>query len=43
LDSWIIKGQVPPKEQQHYVIAMLIRSGGFGEAKEKKQKKTNGE
>jgi len=43
LDSWIIKGQKPPVEQQHYVIAMLIRGGVFGEAAEKKKKKTKSE
>lgn len=31
LDSWILKGQAPSTEQQHYVIAMLIRGGVFGE------------
>jgi len=34
-DDWIIKGVEPPEEQQHYVVAMLIRGGVFGEAKEK--------
>lgn len=32
LDSWIIKDQVPPVEQQHFVMATLIRGGVFGEA-----------
>jgi CRISPR-associated protein Csy3 len=32
LDSWIIKNKVPEKEQQHYVIATLIRGGVFGKA-----------
>ncbi|ADH86220.1 type I-F CRISPR-associated protein Csy3 [Desulfurivibrio alkaliphilus] len=31
LDSWVIKNKVPPVEQQHYVIATLIRGGVFGE------------
>lgn len=31
LDNWLLKGQVPSNEQQHYVIAMLIRGGVFGE------------
>ncbi|MEZ8147729.1 type I-F CRISPR-associated protein Csy3 [Enterovibrio norvegicus] len=31
LDNWILKGQAPSNEQQHYVIAMLIRGGVFGE------------
>ncbi len=31
LDSWILKGNEPELEQQHYVIAMLIRGGVFGE------------
>lgn len=32
LDGWIIKDQVPALEQQHYVIATLVRGGVFGEA-----------
>lgn len=32
LDNWIIKDVVPPTEQQHYVIATLVRGGVFGEA-----------
>ena len=32
LDSWITKDKVPAKEQQHYVIATLIRGGVFGKA-----------
>jgi CRISPR-associated protein Csy3 len=32
LDNWIIKDKVPEAEQQHYVIAILIRGGVFGEA-----------
>lgn len=32
LDAWVLKGNLPPVEQQHYVIAMLIRGGVFGEA-----------
>ncbi|WP_348945668.1 type I-F CRISPR-associated protein Csy3 [Chitinibacter sp. FCG-7] len=32
LDGWIIKDKVPSTEQQHYVIATLIRGGVFGEA-----------
>ncbi|WP_113626665.1 type I-F CRISPR-associated protein Csy3 [Pectobacterium peruviense] len=31
LDNWVIKGDVPMPEQQHYVIATLIRGGVFGE------------
>lgn len=31
LDNWVTKGDVPPAEQQHYVIATLIRGGVFGE------------
>ncbi|WP_150139578.1 type I-F CRISPR-associated protein Csy3 [Candidatus Enterovibrio escicola] len=30
LDNWILKEQAPSNEQQHYVIAMLIRGGVFG-------------
>lgn len=29
-DNWIIKDQVPTLEQQHYVVAVLIRGGVFG-------------
>lgn len=32
LDNWIIKGQAPEPDQQHFVIATLIRGGVFGEA-----------
>ena len=32
LDNWIIKDQAPPVEQQHFVIATLVRGGVFGEA-----------
>jgi CRISPR-associated protein Csy3 len=31
LDNWIVKGNVPAIEQQHYVMATLIRGGVFGE------------
>lgn len=31
LDSWVLKGKVPEVEQQHYVIANLIRGGVFGD------------
>ncbi|MEC5344364.1 type I-F CRISPR-associated protein Csy3 [Brenneria populi] len=31
LDNWVTKGISPEKEQQHYVIATLIRGGVFGE------------
>ncbi len=31
LDNWVTKGEEPPVEQQHYVIATLIRGGVFGE------------
>ena len=30
LDGWVLKGEAPAKEQQHYVIANLIRGGVFG-------------
>ena len=33
LDNWVLKGKVPAVEQQHYVMATLIRGGVFGEAK----------
>ena len=31
LDKWVTKGEKPAKEQQHYVMAVLIRGGVFGE------------
>ncbi|PSU36288.1 type I-F CRISPR-associated protein Csy3 [Photobacterium lutimaris] len=31
LDSWLLKDKAPGLDQQHYVIAMLIRGGVFGE------------
>jgi CRISPR-associated protein Csy3 len=31
LDRWILKGEVPEPEQQHYVMANLIRGGVFGD------------
>lgn len=34
LDGWVIKDNVPPVEQQHYVMAILIRGGVFGEKAE---------
>jgi CRISPR-associated protein Csy3 len=32
LDNWIIRDIAPPVEQQHFVIATLVRGGVFGEA-----------
>jgi CRISPR-associated protein Csy3 len=32
LDNWVIKDKAPDLEQQHFVIATLIRGGVFGEA-----------
>ncbi len=32
LDNWILKDATPELEQQHFVIATLIRGGVFGEA-----------
>lgn len=32
LDNWMLKDKAPPVEQQHFVIATLIRGGVFGEA-----------
>lgn len=32
LDSWLLKDKVPTLEQQHYVMAILIRGGVFGES-----------
>ncbi|WP_027859510.1 type I-F CRISPR-associated protein Csy3 [Marinobacterium jannaschii] len=32
LDNWLLKEKVPSVENQHYVMAILIRGGVFGEA-----------
>lgn len=32
LDNWLLKDQIPPPAQQHFVIATLIRGGVFGDA-----------
>lgn len=32
LDGWLLKDRVPPVEQQHFVVATLIRGGVFGDA-----------
>jgi CRISPR-associated protein Csy3 len=32
LDNWVLKDQQPAVEQQHYVMANLIRGGVFGDA-----------
>ncbi|PVZ89026.1 type I-F CRISPR-associated protein Csy3 [Serratia sp. S1B] len=32
LDEWVLKDKLPPVEQQHYVMATLVRGGVFGEA-----------
>lgn len=34
LDNWVTKGVKPDTEQQHYVMAVLIRGGVFGEKSE---------
>lgn len=34
LDRWVLKDEPPPTEQQHFVIANLIRGGVFGESEE---------
>lgn len=31
-DKWVLKGEVPEVEQQHYVMSVLIRGGVFGES-----------
>ncbi|NLY41415.1 MAG: type I-F CRISPR-associated protein Csy3, partial [Desulfovibrionales bacterium] len=31
LDNWMLKDKVPAKEQQHFVMAVLIRGGVFGD------------
>ncbi|WP_338114205.1 type I-F CRISPR-associated protein Csy3 [Thiorhodococcus mannitoliphagus] len=32
LDGWLLKDKIPPLEQQHFVMATLIRGGVFGDA-----------
>jgi CRISPR-associated protein Csy3 len=32
MDGWVIKDKVPTPEQQHFIIATLIRGGVFGDA-----------
>lgn len=32
LDNWVLKGDTPALEQQHFVMACLIRGGVFGDA-----------
>ncbi|MGH8054828.1 MAG: type I-F CRISPR-associated protein Csy3 [Stenotrophomonas sp.] len=32
LDAWVLKDKAPAPEQQHFVIATLVRGGVFGEA-----------
>jgi len=32
LDNWLLKDQVPSVEQQHFVMAVLVRGGVFGDA-----------
>ena len=29
-DNWVLKGDAPSTEQQHYVMGVLIRGGVFG-------------
>ncbi len=36
LDAWILKGKQPPIEQQHFVIANLIRGGVYGDSEKEK-------
>ena len=31
LDNWVTKDKVPPVDQQHFVVATLVRGGVFGE------------
>ena len=31
-DGWVLKDEVPTSEQQHYVMAVLVRGGVFGES-----------
>lgn len=32
LDSWLLKDKIPPLDQQHFVMATLIRGGVFGDS-----------
>ena len=32
LDGWMLRDQAPPVEQQHFVMAILIRGGVFGDS-----------
>lgn len=32
LDAWVLKDKVPPVDQQHFVVATLVRGGVFGDA-----------
>lgn len=32
LDKWLLKDKVPAQEQQHFVMAVLVRGGVFGDA-----------
>jgi len=32
LDNWVLKGKVPEAGDQHYVMAVLVRGGVFGDA-----------
>lgn len=32
LDGWVLKDKEPPVEQQHYVMAILVRGGVFGDS-----------
>ncbi|MFD2111809.1 type I-F CRISPR-associated protein Csy3 [Thiorhodococcus fuscus] len=32
LDGWLLKDKAPPPDQQHFVMAILVRGGVFGEA-----------
>ena len=34
LDNWVTKGDIPSERQQHFVMAVLIRGGVFGEKAE---------
>jgi CRISPR-associated protein Csy3 len=41
LDNWILKDKIPLLEQQHFVVACLIRGGVFGEKEDKNKEKKN--
>lgn len=43
LDSWLLKDQEPAAEQQHFVMATLIRGGVFGDSEKQKKEGVPGD